>query len=203
VNRGEPNVTSSAAANLRTPGQRGDHIMEQARNALLMQTADTPLLGGENEQLDQMDWSGITPKPSTLRTPNPLATPLTDGNQANNHIKTPLRDTLGLNTPQALQNEQGQEEQIEVDHERTNNNDLANTPGAKSMVSIATATTAMSEREKQKRRKIIKQRLREELSSLPSPTNDCAIALPDTPPLTTIAFATNERSSNEWDVRRC
>ncbi|ETO24490.1 hypothetical protein RFI_12661, partial [Reticulomyxa filosa] len=67
---------NGAAISLRTPGQRGDHIMEQARNALLMQTADTPLLGGENKQLDDMDWSGITPKPANVRTPNPLATPL-------------------------------------------------------------------------------------------------------------------------------
>ncbi|ETO24492.1 hypothetical protein RFI_12662 [Reticulomyxa filosa] len=56
-----------------------------------------------------------------------------------------------------------------------------NTPGAKSAVSAATTTT-MSEREKLKRRQKLRQRLREELSSLPSPTDACTIALPDTPP---------------------
>ena len=47
--------------------------MMEAQNLSRLQQGQTPLLGGENPQLHDSDFSGVTPKPSTAATPHPLA----------------------------------------------------------------------------------------------------------------------------------
>lgn len=47
--------------------------MLEAQNLSRLQQGQTPLLGGENPQLHDSDFSGITPKSSLAATPHPLA----------------------------------------------------------------------------------------------------------------------------------
>lgn len=54
-----------------------DRVMMEAQNLSRLQQGQTPLYGGENPQLFDSDFSGITPKPFTAATPNPLAAGLT------------------------------------------------------------------------------------------------------------------------------
>ena len=60
---------------IRTPLTRSDNVLEQSINAIKMNDLETPLLGGMNPKIMNNDWSGITPKTSVVRTPNPLSTP--------------------------------------------------------------------------------------------------------------------------------
>lgn len=51
----------------------GDRIMQEAQNLARLQAMTTPLVGGENPELNPSDFSGITPRPTVAATPNPLA----------------------------------------------------------------------------------------------------------------------------------
>lgn len=56
-----------------------DRVMMEAQNLSRLQQGQTPLLGGENPQLHESDFSGVTPKNFAAATPHPLtagATPL-------------------------------------------------------------------------------------------------------------------------------
>ena len=47
--------------------------MMEAQNLSRLQQGQTPLLGGENPQLHESDFSGVTPKNFAAATPHPLA----------------------------------------------------------------------------------------------------------------------------------
>ena len=47
--------------------------MMEAQNLSRLQQGQTPLLGGENPQLHDSDFSGVTPKNFAAATPHPLA----------------------------------------------------------------------------------------------------------------------------------
>lgn len=51
--------------------------MMEAQNLSRLQQGQTPLMGGENPELFDSDFSGMAPKPFTAATPNPLAAGLT------------------------------------------------------------------------------------------------------------------------------
>ena len=57
---------------MRTPRYQ-DVIMREAQNALALQNATTPLVGGENAVLVNPDFSGVTPKSKIPSTPNVLS----------------------------------------------------------------------------------------------------------------------------------
>lgn len=70
------------ASALPTPARTapsGDRILMEAQNQARLQSMATPLVGGENPELNPSDFSGITPRPSVLATPNPLSGALTPG----------------------------------------------------------------------------------------------------------------------------
>ncbi|CAO3600636.1 unnamed protein product [Absidia cylindrospora] len=92
----------------RTPrvAAQTDTLMNEARNLIALTASQTPLLGGENVELHGSEgtgFDGITPRNSSVQTPNPMATPLrgatatpsTTGNQT--PFKTPLRDHFNIN----------------------------------------------------------------------------------------------------------
>jgi len=92
---------------MRTPS-RADTIRTEAENLLALSSAQTPLFGGSNAPLHPSDFSGVTPRPHDISTPNPMlraATPSrgpantpSRGSAASIHGGTPsVRDTLGLN----------------------------------------------------------------------------------------------------------
>ncbi|SAL95726.1 hypothetical protein [Absidia glauca] len=106
---GEYAITPQTGA-ARTPrvAAKTDNLMNEARNLIALTASQTPLLGGENVELLQSGgtgFDGITPRNSSVQTPNPLATPLrgatatpsTSGNQT--PFKTPLRDHFNINDP--------------------------------------------------------------------------------------------------------
>eukprot|EP01090_Pellita_catalonica_P005964 TRINITY_DN16175_c0_g1_i1.p1 TRINITY_DN16175_c0_g1~~TRINITY_DN16175_c0_g1_i1.p1 ORF type:complete len:531 (-),score=126.61 TRINITY_DN16175_c0_g1_i1:45-1637(-) len=94
--------TPSATMRNRAQSQRavtpasGNTIMMEAQNLIALQSAQTPLRGGENTPLHPTDWSGITPRKVEVQTPNPLATPLR-GRSKMTPNATPLRDQLHIN----------------------------------------------------------------------------------------------------------
>ena len=52
-----------------------DRITMEAQNLARLQSGQTPLMGGENPELHNSDFSGVTPRNHIQATPNPLATP--------------------------------------------------------------------------------------------------------------------------------
>lgn len=99
--------------------------MQEAHNLAKMRNIETPLLGKENPDLYPSDFSGVTPRNTSIVTPNPLATPhagftpkggdvpptpsmagtplsTSVGSIGTGVVSTPLRDELGLNDPGML-----------------------------------------------------------------------------------------------------
>eukprot|EP01083_Nonionella_stella_P029849 82020_1 len=62
-------VRTPAIGQIRTPSTH-HKIVQQATNALRMQNATTPLLGGHNVSLYADDWNGVTPNRTSMSTPN-------------------------------------------------------------------------------------------------------------------------------------
>jgi pre-mRNA-splicing factor CDC5/CEF1 len=60
---------------MRTPA-RQDTLRTEAQNLLALTSGETPLKGGENTPLHPSDFSGATPRRFEVQTPNALATPL-------------------------------------------------------------------------------------------------------------------------------
>jgi len=109
-------VTPGAALRTpRTPMATTDHVMQEAQNIMALQNTDTPLKGGINTPLHNEggDFSGMTPRPETMATPNtvlttpyrtregqvgltPSQTPGTAG------PGTPVRDKLSINSEDAI-----------------------------------------------------------------------------------------------------
>ena len=63
----------------RTEADRGRDLRNEAQNLALLQSGQTPLVGGENPVLHPSDFQGATPKRALEATPNPLATPFLKG----------------------------------------------------------------------------------------------------------------------------
>jgi pre-mRNA-splicing factor CDC5/CEF1 len=90
----------------RTPA-RPDLVMAEAQNIIRLNSVQTPLLGGDNPELNPSDFSAAMPKSQQIITPNPLATPLRQqtpqvqqGRRGVTPKHTPIRDQLNINTPQ-------------------------------------------------------------------------------------------------------
>lgn len=86
------------AAQIRTPA-RPDTVMMEAANLVALSHSQTPLVGGQNQQLHQSDFSGATPRNRPAATPNVLLTPVpnkTPGKPSNTP-QTPMRDQLNIN----------------------------------------------------------------------------------------------------------
>ena len=148
-----------SAQTARTPQVAADNdsVMRQARDLRLMSSAQTPLLGDVNPDLQSSQPSNAqTPDSSVPQTPNPLLTPsLRDGRIIDSHAelrspagastpqRTPLRDNLGLNL----------EDRPQAGYE---------TP-----------------RDVNRARNLAQSQLRQSLSSLPAPKNDFDIVVDD------------------------
>ncbi|PVD28210.1 hypothetical protein C0Q70_10797 [Pomacea canaliculata] len=119
--------STTNVAGLRTPRTPATHdsILQEAQNIMALTNVDTPLKGGLNTPLHDSDFSGTTPRPHTVQTPNtvlgtpfrtpaggdaaaggltprgaltPLNRPGTDASGAATPSQTPLRDKLNINT---------------------------------------------------------------------------------------------------------
>lgn len=106
--RGGPGQTPARSVD-RTPA-RPDVVMAEAQNIIRLNSTQTPLLGEENPELNPTEF-GALPRSSQTFTPNPLATPLRQGQTPQVHPSsrgraggatprhTPIRDQLSINTP--------------------------------------------------------------------------------------------------------
>jgi pre-mRNA-splicing factor CDC5/CEF1 len=66
------------ATPMRTPARTpaaagGNRIHNEALNLRMLQSGQTPLLGGDNPELHPSDFAGVTPRTAPTATPNPLA----------------------------------------------------------------------------------------------------------------------------------
>ncbi|KAL8617506.1 hypothetical protein ACOMHN_064791 [Nucella lapillus] len=94
--------TTPAMAGLRTPRTPATHdaILQEAQNIMALTNVDTPLKGGLNTPLHDSDFSSVTPRPSTIQTPNtvlgtPLRTPGREGSVTPRGSATPLMGQPG------------------------------------------------------------------------------------------------------------
>ncbi|KAF5298294.1 hypothetical protein FQR65_LT09805 [Abscondita terminalis] len=162
-------VTPQVGATPRTPAPQTDRILQEAQNVMALTHVDTPLKGGVNTPLHDIDFNGALPQSLAVATPNTvLATPFrssrSDGaatpgsgfatpksgalvplgqqSQLGNYTPTPIRDKLSINPENGL--------------------DVGDTPAAHNTY-----------------QKTLKEQLRAGLSSLPAPKNDYEIVVPE------------------------
>ncbi|RKP09426.1 pre-mRNA splicing factor component-domain-containing protein [Thamnocephalis sphaerospora] len=142
--------TGMPARTPRTPAAENTILME-ARNLRAMNSAQTPLLGEENAELQVAQggtgYEGATPRRLPAATPNPLLTPLRGATPRHaggaTPARTPFRDEMGIN-----------------DGDTT---------------TMAEATP----REEKQRLAEVRRRLAQDLSRLPAPKNDFEVLLPE------------------------
>ncbi|CAG0900332.1 unnamed protein product [Cyprideis torosa] len=142
---------------MRTPMPEGNRLMQEAQNLIALSNTETPLKGGINTPLNQMDFKGKASGLTTLPPPlglTPDVRPLTTPNMA---LTTPLRTPSGtvLATPGRALTADGQtplRDKLSINPEES----LAGTPAAAVHAS-----------------------LREGLASLPAPKNDYEIVVPE------------------------
>eukprot|EP01129_Flabellula_baltica_P011965 TRINITY_DN5332_c0_g1_i1.p1 TRINITY_DN5332_c0_g1~~TRINITY_DN5332_c0_g1_i1.p1 ORF type:complete len:793 (+),score=219.99 TRINITY_DN5332_c0_g1_i1:55-2433(+) len=129
----------------RTP-LRPDNIRMEAQNLRALQESSTPLLPGENVELNPTNFSGAAPKNVDIRTPNPLLTPLRGANGETpvpgaTPSRTPMRDSLSINSEMEAVSQRVERMQIEEQ----------------------------------------KGNLKSKFASLPAPSREIKIAMPDVP----------------------
>eukprot|EP00271_Cylindrocystis_brebissonii_P010047 TRINITY_DN25_c6_g1_i1.p1 TRINITY_DN25_c6_g1~~TRINITY_DN25_c6_g1_i1.p1 ORF type:complete len:1078 (+),score=322.31 TRINITY_DN25_c6_g1_i1:749-3982(+) len=145
----------------RTPGGKGDAIMMEAENLARLRETRTPLLGGQNPDIQNSDFSGVTPKKKDIVTPNPVATPLRTPGGSSGATPlglTPAKDsTYGL-TPRGTPIRDG-----------FGINEGSETPASESGVAEKVRQAALA------------RQMRDGFMALPQPQNEYSIQLP--PPL--------------------
>lgn len=163
----------SGATPLRTPQRTpavggGDAIMMEAENLAKLRDTQTPLLGGENPNLSNSDFSGITPKKKEAATPNPIATPLrtpgVGGTTPSTQGATPKDSAFGL-TPRGTP----LRDELQI-NEGIGGSGGMDTP--MSQISLGEDRARLAE---------LRQQVKAGFSSLPAPQNEYAIQLPPAP----------------------
>ena len=140
----------------RTPMAQHDRVLQEAQNIMALSHVDTPLKGGENVTLHENggDFGGATPQVSAIATPNTVLT-------------TPFRTKDG---------------QVGLTPGRTPGLGVPGTPGAtpvRDKLSINPGESVEGDVNKYQAHEM-KETLKLGLSSLPTPTNDFEIVVPET-----------------------
>lgn len=160
----EYSVTPAAAHALRTPRTPAeqDTILQEAQNILALSNVDTPLKGGMNTPLTQSDFEGVTPKHQAIQTPNMmLATP----------YRTPQGEGGGV-TPRSMAGTPHRGSSATPG--RASVRDKLNINPEESLEEYEAGYGAKEQQEE------LKAQLRAGLASLPAPSNDFEIVLPET-----------------------
>ena len=145
---------------LRTPKTPAaqDNIMQEAQNILNLQQVDTPLKGGLNTPMHESNFDGATPKQQVMKTPNMMiATP----------FRTPATGEQG-NTPRSMTPKVP--------------NGVASTPGTavRDNLNINREEAFLDDEQTEKLHQInMKNQLVSSLQSLPKPSNDFEIVVPE------------------------
>ena len=140
----------------RTPMAQHDRVLQEAQNIMALSHVDTPLKGGENVTLHENggDFGGATPQLSSIATPNTVLT-------------TPFRTKDG---------------QVGLTPGRTPGLGIPGTPGAtpvRDKLSINPGESVEGEANTYQAQEM-KETLKMGLKSLPTPTNDFEIVVPET-----------------------
>lgn len=160
----EYSVTPAAAHALRTPRTPAeqDTILQEAQNILALSNVDTPLKGGMNTPLTQSDFEGVTPKHQAIQTPNMmLATP----------YRTPQGESGGV-TPRSMASTP--QRGSSATPGRASVRDKLNINPEESLEEYEAGYRAKEQQEE------LKAQLKAGLASLPAPSNDFEIVLPET-----------------------
>lgn len=161
-------ITPQVAATPRTPAPLTDRIMQEAQNVMALTHTETPLKGGVNTPLTQIDFSGTLPQALAIATPNTvIATPFRsargDGGSTPG-FATPASSALlpigGSTRAGASFTPAHVRDKLNINPEDSLN--VTETPAAYKHY-----------------QRQIKSSLREGLSSLPAPKNDYEIVVPD------------------------
>lgn len=139
-----------------------NYLLQDAQNIMALTHVDTPLKGGLNTELQNVDFNGVTPQRQLVTTPNTiLGTPLTQN--TNDGFQTPQSDRsvvkAGMVTPTPLR------DQLSINRLDSMEVDIINTP------------QAMKNYQHQ-----VKEQLKAGLSTLPQPKNDFEIVVPEDQP---------------------
>jgi pre-mRNA-splicing factor CDC5/CEF1 len=162
-----PSRFTPAATPARTPQVGGhDVILQEAQNLRKLQTGQTPLLGGENPVLHGSDFSGITPQRTAAATPNPIAQ--TPG-------ATPSRGGGPGATPSTVAGTPGRG--------YGGGGGVAGTPIRDSLQinDVDAMFPGGDERGAKARKTMMRNELKDGLASLPAPTNEYQIVVPELP----------------------
>lgn len=163
----EYSVTPAAAQALRTPRTPAeqDTILQEAQNILALSNVDTPLKGGMNTPMTQSDFEGVTPRHQAIQTPNmmlatPYRTPQGEGGGTTPRSVggTPQRGGGGGTTPGRA----SVRDKLNINPEESLMEEYESGYGAK------------------QQQEELKAQLRAGLASLPNPSNDFEIVLPET-----------------------
>jgi len=161
----EYSVTPAAAHALRTPRTPAeqDTVLQEAQNILALSNVDTPLKGGINTPLKESDFEGVTPRQQAIQTPNmmlttPYRTPQGEGTGATPRMGgTPQRGSGGITPGRA-----SVRDKLNINPEEALMEEYEAGYGAK------------------QQQEEIKAQLKAGLASLPAPSNDFEIVLPET-----------------------
>ncbi|XP_025204697.1 cell division cycle 5-like protein [Melanaphis sacchari] len=157
-----PSINNIPGRTPRTPSVSTDKVLQDAQNIMALTHVDTPLKGGLNTELQNVDFNGVTPQRQLITTPNTiLGTPLSQ--IANDGFQTPQSDRslvkAGMLTPTPLR------DQLSINRSDSMEVDIINTP------------QAMKNYQHQ-----VKEQLKAGLSTLPQPKNDFEIVVPEDHP---------------------
>ena len=166
----------SAMRTPRTPMPQQDKVLQEAQNIMALSHVDTPLKGGENVSLHENggDFGGATPQTLQITTPNTVLT-------------TPYRTRDG---------------QVGLTPGRTPGISVAGTPGAtpvRDKLSINPGESVERDLNKYQVQEM-KETLKLGISSLPTPTNDFEIVVPETEDDTEMQDDANTWIEDQGDV---
>lgn len=162
----EYSVTPAAAHALRTPRTPAeqDTVLQEAQNILALSNVDTPLKGGMNTPLKESNFEGVTPKHQAMQTPNMMLT---------TPYRTPQGDSAGT-TPRVAG----------TPHRGSGGGVTPGRASVRDKLNINPEEALMEEYEAgfgaKQQQEEMKTQLKAGLASLPAPSNDFEIVLPET-----------------------
>jgi pre-mRNA-splicing factor CDC5/CEF1 len=170
-----PLLTSVASAAARTP-MVTDNIQQEASRLLQLQSASTPLMMKDGPELDMtssdFDFSGMTPQRKQIATPNPLAMSAASGSASASASTS--GSTSGSTTSAATPM-------------RTPSMGIGGATPLRDTLSIngnvdPNVIAAQQAQRNKRHQSSVRKRLRAGLSSLPAPSNEYQLMMPELPP---------------------
>ncbi|XP_034945889.1 cell division cycle 5-like protein [Chelonus insularis] len=152
-----PNISVTPA---RTPAPATDRVLQEAQNVMALTHVDTPLKGGINTPLHDVDFNSVMPTTNAITTPNTiLTTPYRS--QRTTESVTPLFNN-SFNTPGSI---------------RTSNGVVTTPTPIRDKLNII-ADEGLDATDISNLRKQIKKQMQADFSTLPTAKNDYQIVIP-------------------------